>query len=99
MNASYCPKCGWHFATHNGDGSCVEDEIQSNRLVIALDTLQDALSTEYEYDRNPSPTLEMFGDFLSQKLQFCLTMLTGDQIREFRLRSCEVQAEVRRSVR
>lgn len=28
MNSeNYCPKCGWHWATHNDDGSCVEDEV------------------------------------------------------------------------
>jgi len=21
---NYCPKCGWHFATHDDDGSCIE---------------------------------------------------------------------------
>lgn len=26
MNAEhYCPKCGWHWITHNDDGSCVQD--------------------------------------------------------------------------
>jgi len=25
-SSDYCPKCGCHFATHNGDGSCVVDD-------------------------------------------------------------------------
>lgn len=22
---NYCSKCGWHWATHNEDGSCVQE--------------------------------------------------------------------------
>lgn len=29
VDPEYCPRCGWHWACHNDDGSCVQEEDDS----------------------------------------------------------------------
>lgn len=42
MSKRYCPKCGGHWITHNGDGSCVVDDdpkrgVFGNGVLVTLD--------------------------------------------------------------